>query len=448
MNKAFKLTGVTPRVIVPEKIAPEKIAEDEILEAIFDPSNRANPYPLFDKLRERPVSWQKGGMSQTGSYVVSTYKDVVALLHDIRLSSDMRKSKDKLITGDIQFSSFINFDPPEHDCLRRIAMRHFGPPDRPEYVEQLRPRIEQITCELIDVLKNQLENHSIGDWTGGTRRKVEKRFDLVKTIAGPLPVLMIATILGVPEEDRMQFKTWSNMLIDNSSINTPAAQAKVLVARKNLVEYMTSLVQLCRRNPKDDLISRMATQDQMEEPDLIATATLLLIAGHETTVNLIANGMLTLLRFPRVLDRIRQEPDLIIGAVEEVLRYEPPVQLLSRRTALEDIFIGGVTIPKGSLVTLALAAANRDPARFSDPDQFNPDRRSNVHLGFGSGIHYCFGAPLARIEAQVVLHELARRLKNPRLGIDPPPFRRSPILRGPQELLIEVDDVIDYSHTR
>ena len=212
-----------------------------------------------------------------------------------------------------------------------------------------------------------------------------------------------------------------------------------------LRDYMIELVERRRREPGDDLLSRMATDTgpdgRMEDAHLAATASLLLIAGHETTVNLIANGVLTLLRHPGVLDRLRREPALVVSTVEELLRYEPPVQLLSNRTTLQPIEIGDATIPRGVILTLALAAANRDPTRFADPDRFDPDRRDNAHLGFGSGIHYCFGAPLARVEAQIALRELARRLERPRLVIDPPPYRPSPMLRGPRELLVKVDEV-------
>ena len=151
--------------------------------------------------------------------------------------------------------------------------------------------------------------------------------------------------------------------------------------------------------------------------------------------------MLTLLRHPAILERLRNAPDLMIPAVEELLRYEPPVQLLPNRTTLDEITLAGTTIPKGVVVTLALAAGNRDPARFTDPDRFDPERRDNEHLGFGSGIHSCFGAPLARIEAQIALTELARRLEQPRLVVDPPPYRPSPVLRGPEHLLIAVDGI-------
>jgi cytochrome P450 len=208
---------------------------------------------------------------------------------------------------------------------------------------------------------------------------------------------------------------------------------------------MAGLVELRRKQPGDDLLSGMATdtgpEGRMADPYLVATAALLLVAGHETTVNLLGNGMLTPLRHPAILDRLRHEPDLVPATVEELLRYEPPVQFLSGRTTLDEISLAGTTIPRGVLVTLALAAGNRDPARFPDPDRFDPERRDNQHLGFGSGIHSCFGAPLARIEAQIALTELVRRLEQPRLVVDPPPYRPSPVLRGPEHLLIEVDGV-------
>jgi cytochrome P450 len=193
------------------------------------------------------------------------------------------------------------------------------------------------------------------------------------------------------------------------------------------------------------MLSRMATdtgpEGRMTDRQLVTTGVLLLIAGHETTVNLLGNGMLVLLRHPAILERLRKEPDMIPAAVEEMLRYDGPVQFLSSRTTLAEIPLAGTTIPKGVLVTLALAAGNHDPARFPRPDRFDPERRDNEHLGFGSGIHSCFGAPLARTEAQIAFPELLRRLVNPRLVVDPPPYRLSPLLRGPEHLLIEVEEV-------
>jgi cytochrome P450 len=190
------------------------------------------------------------------------------------------------------------------------------------------------------------------------------------------------------------------------------------------------------------LVNDDGPDGRLSPGELMTNAAALLIAGHETTVNLITNGMLTLLRHPNVLQRIRHEPDLAIRAVEELLRYEPPVQWLPNRCALADIDIAGTTIPAGAPITLVIAAGNRDSNHVADPDRFDPDRRDLEHLGFGGGVHYCFGAPLARPETQIALTELARRLENPRLVTDPPPYRLNPLLRGPSYLFVEFDRVI------
>jgi cytochrome P450 len=194
------------------------------------------------------------------------------------------------------------------------------------------------------------------------------------------------------------------------------------------------------------MLSRLANADparRMEDMDLMATGVLLLVAGHETTVNLIANGTLTMLRHPHLLARMRDDPSTAPRFVEELLRMEPPVQYLPNRIAMADIEIGGTTIPKGSRVVLLLAAASRDPDRFADPDVFDPDRPDNQHYGFGGGIHYCFGAPLARLEGQLALTAFARRVQNPRLVEDPPPYRPSPVLRGPLHLKVDIDGISD-----
>jgi cytochrome P450 len=199
-----------------------------------------------------------------------------------------------------------------------------------------------------------------------------------------------------------------------------------------------------RKHPDGSVLSNLANDDAadvMTDAELATRSLLLLVAGHETTVNLTANGILTLLRHPWALERLRGEPDWATAVVEELLRYEPPVQYLPNRIALADIEVDGTTIRKGERVTLLLAAASRDPQRFASPDRFNPDRPDNQHMGFGSGLHYCFGAPLARIEAQISLTAMARRLSNPRLTSDPPPYRPSPVLRGPVHLPVRYDDL-------
>src|SRR5579871_922903 len=400
-----------------------------ILRQIFDYSNRANPYPLFAKLRQTPVCWQEDGPEKDGTYVVSTYREIATLLHDPRISSDFRnctQTGGRTRTPNAEYQ-FISLDPPEHDRLRRLAMRHFGPPERPDYVEKLRPEISRIVTALLDRLRGQ------------------QQIDLINNFAYPLPVTVICTLLGVPREDEPKFHVWAEALAESLAAQTEQQRQQREQASKDLHQYMAELVARKRKQPGGDMLSGMATdtgpEGQMAEPNLVATAGLLLFAGHETTVNLIGNGMLTLLRHPAILERLRREPALIIRTVEELLRYEPPVQFLPNRVALDEITLAGTTIPKGVVVTLALAAGNRDPAQFTDPDGFDPERPDNEHLGFGSGIHSCFGAPLARVEAQMALTELVQRLAQPRLVADPPPYRPSPLLRGPLHLMVAVDEV-------
>nr|WSW58330.1 cytochrome P450 [Streptomyces sp. NBC_00998] len=206
----------------------------------------------------------------------------------------------------------------------------------------------------------------------------------------------------------------------------------------HLHKYLGGLVESHRSQPGEDLLSRLATDDgpdgHMTDEEIVTTATPILFAGHETTVNLISNGVLTLLRHPDVLQRPQSQPDLIIGVVEELLRYEPPVQIVPWRAAYSDVTIGDTVIPKGAQIMLMLASGNRDPDRFHEPDRFDPSRQDNQHLGFGGGIHLRFGGPMARLEVQIALTEFFRRLNNPQLITDPPPYRRSPILRGPLHL--------------
>jgi cytochrome P450 len=408
------------------------MAQPSIFDQILDPANRANPYPLYTELRKTPVTRQADG-----TYVVSTYNEIVALLHDPRVSSDPRNHPGMAGTtpapeeGPPELPlSFIDRDPPDHDRLRELAMRPFGPPHTPGRIDSMRPWLAEITNGLID---NFAGKH---------------RVDIAEDFAYPLPVTAICKILGVPREDQPRFRHWADASIETVDPTTGTFEERRrrrAQVNAELGQYLNGLADAHARQPGDDLISGLLTDTGPHAPmprkDLLATAVLLLIAGHETTVNLITNGMLTLLRHPDVLDRLRHEPDLIVPLVEELLRYEPPVQMRTSRTALADIDIAGTTIPKGSPLALVLAAGNRDPRRFPDPDRFDPDRTDNQHLAFNSGIHYCFGAPLARVEAQVALPALARRLENPRLVTDPPPYRPNPELRGPRHLLVEFDAV-------
>ncbi|MCF3131120.1 cytochrome P450 [Streptomyces olivochromogenes] len=393
------------------------------LRRILDYSSRADPYPLYAELRETPVARQ-----EDGSYVVSTYRELTQLLHDPHLSSDVRNLARPMPSAEGGGTpAFINVDPPEHDRLRRMAMRHFGPPHTPGMVAGMQGDLTAIVSGLID------------DFAG------KEQIDIVDDFAYPFPVTVICHLLGVPREDEPRFRLWVNDII-NSIDYDPKIDPKEKLengvrARQDLREYIGGLLEQRHGRPGDDLLSRLANDDgpdgRMTDAEIVATANLLLIAGHETTVNLITNGMLTLLRHPEVLQRLRDEPGLVVPLVEELLRYEPPVHIIPWRAAYSDIAVGDTVIPKGSQIMLMLASGSRDPNRFHDPDRFDPDRRDNQHLGFGSGIHLCFGGPLARLETQIALTELVRRLDRPSLVTDPPPYRRSPVLRGPIHLNVE-----------
>lgn len=394
------------------------------LQRILDYSSRADPYPLYAELRRSPVARQ-----EDGGYVVSTYREISALLHNPHLSSDAHSFEDPgpalAERGDPP--SFIGLDPPQHDRLRRMAMRHFGPPHSPTLIDDMRPDLTAIVTGLIENLAGR------------------EQIDVVDDFAYPFPVTVICHLLGVPREDEPRFHRWVEAivaLLDFDPATDPQERLREGVqARKDLRNYLAELLRSRRgRPPGDDLLSRLASDEgpdgRMTDEEIVSTANLLLIAGHETTVNLITNGVLTLLRHPEVLERLRREPEMIIRTVEELLRYEPPVHIIPWRAAYSDLTVADVTIPKGSRITLMPASGNRDPAYFRDPDRFDPDRRDNRHLGFGSGIHLCFGAPLARLETQIALNGLVRHLENPRLVADPPPYRQSAVLRGPRHLLV------------
>ncbi|MFF3793948.1 cytochrome P450 [Streptomyces sp. NPDC001981] len=403
-----------------------------LLRQITDYANRADPYPLYAELRKTPVFQEEDG----GPFVISTYWDIQSLLHDPRISSD---AANLTARGDGESTeqeeetalppSFLRLDPPEHDRLRRMTNRPFGPPHSPRRVHDMRGELAGIVSDLIA---------GFGD---------TDRIDVVDQFSYPFPVTVICRLLGVPREDEPRFHSWADTIaagLDPVPGDDPTERNRVThEARMQLGMYLAGLVEERRKTPGDDMLSELVTSHGPDGPmttmEVLSTAALLLIAGHETTVNLITNGMLTLLRHPEALQRLRDDPRLAVNIVEELLRYEPPVQLVPQRTCIADIEVRGVTIPKGSSIWLVLAAGNRDPERFEDPERFDPDRKDIQHLGFGSGIHSCFGAPLARLEAQLALTELARRLDNPRLVEDPPPYRQNAVLRGPRHLNIMFD---------
>ncbi|MER6220585.1 cytochrome P450 [Streptomyces sp900105755] len=394
---------------------------DPISAQIVDYANRADPYPLYAELRKTPVRRE-----DDGTYLVSTYHEVRSLANDPRLSNDTsnrppgyaRTGQPAEETG--LPPSFIFTDPPVHDRLRDTINRPFGPPHSPRFLDDLRGELAKVVSGLLDAFEGK------------------DQVDIVEDFSYPLPVTAICRVLGVPREDEPRFHGWADALASSlDPASGGAGQEEAQRARQELGAYLNGLIETKRRHPGPGILSALA--HDMTPADLEATAVLLLVAGHETTVNAITNTTLTLLRHPDLLERFRREPELAVPLIEEVLRYEPPVQFIPFTTALADIDVAGTIIPKGSPVWLMLAAANRDPVRFHDPDRFDPDRKDNEHLGFYTGIHYCFGAPLARIELHAAVPELFRRVKFTGLLEDPPPYRANAVLRGPRHLPVAIE---------
>ncbi|MFG2911115.1 cytochrome P450 [Kitasatospora sp. NPDC048286] len=392
---------------------------------ITDYANRADPYPLYAELREQPVRRE-----DNGTYLVSTYYEVRNLANDPRLSNDMsnRPPGYARIGHPPEESgpppSFIFTDPPVHDRLRATVTRPFGPPHSPRFLDGLRGDLAKVVTELLDAFEGK------------------DRVDIVEDFSYPLPVTAICKVLGVPREDEQRFHVWADALASSLDPHPGGDDDpdKAQRARQDMGAYLSDLIETKRRHPGPGILSELAPD--MTPTDLEATAILLLVAGHETTVNAITNTTLTLLRHPDVLDRFQNEPELAAPLIEESLRYEPPVQFVPWTTALADIDVAGTTIPKGSPVWLMLAAANRDPKRFKDPDRFDPDRKDNQHLGMYTGIHYCFGAPLARMELHLAVPELFRRVKFSGLLEDPPPYRANAVLRGPRHLPVAIEGLV------
>jgi len=421
---------------------------EEAFDAAMRHENRANPYPFFDELRETPVVRVTNGI-----YAVTGYEELMALAHDPRVSSDLRKghpqtARDRRIADESvvgmtpeiagayrQEPSFIAQDPPEHDRARRQCMRFFGPPDSPDLIPGLEPMCQRIVNELLDKA------------TGKTRT------DLVDDFAYPLPVNVICRIMGVPIEDEPQFHPWiadiaAGIFDLGPDIQTGEGQvrrAKGEAAEAEFNKYIVGLVEKAEKSPGPGLISQLVHDDgpdgRMSRSAIVNNTILLFVAGHDSTVNLISHCVLTVLRNPWSIELLRSRPELIPGAIEEVLRLQSSVQFFPTRSALADIDIAGTTIPRGSPVYLMYGAANRDPRRFPDPNTFDPRRPDNEHVGWGRGIHVCFGGPLARLEVNTAFEAFLRRVDNPRLVDDPPPYRISQVFRGPRHLLVDYDQI-------
>jgi cytochrome P450 len=383
---------------------------------------REDPYPLYQYLlNAAPVQWN----DVLGAWTLARYADVVASLTDPRFSADRTKEgRADLPTEDQAAKSMLVSDPPDHTRLRALVQKAFTP----RMVEQLRPRIMAIVGELLE----RMAQHAAAG-----------PIDLISELAYPLPVVVIAELLGVPAEDRVKFQEWS--AVEAASLDplvAPELANRLVEAREALHTYLRGIIAERRRQPRSDLISALVAVEErgdvLSEPELVIMCTLLLIAGHETTVNLIGNGMLALLRHPDQLAELRANPGLITSALEELLRYDSPVQMTGR-IAIEPIQFDGHTVQVGEWVLPLLGAANHDPQQFAEPESLDLARKPNPHVAFGRGIHFCLGAPLARLEGQIAIGALVRRFPN--LSLAGEPVRRNQItLRRLQSLPISVGD--------
>lgn len=369
---------------------------------------KANPYPAFAQARAQEPILQIKAAGGRNAWLITRYEDAEALLRDQRFSKNIYSifSEEELAQNVAYMNSFralsnhmLAADPPDHTRLRSLVNRAFTP----ALVEQWRERVQEITDELLDHVEAQ------------------GQMELISDFAFPLPMLIISEMLGIPAEDRFKFREWSNTLIGSDGSVEAIQRNQVIIGQ--FVGYLRNLISERRAHPTDDLVSRLvqaeAEGDKLSEQELIAMIFLLLVAGHETTVNLIGNGVLALLSYPEQLARLKADPALIKSAIEELLRYNGPLMIATIRYAREDLELGGKLIRRGEQIIVGLSSANHDAERFAEAEKLDITRKENHHLAFGKGIHFCLGAPLARLEGQIAIATLFRRLPNLRLNIDP-----------------------------
>lgn len=385
---------------------------------VYDPRSpqlRTNPYPLLHTLRDTdPVHWSP----LLAAWLLTRYQDVQTFLRQPELSKDLRNVRPGPL-GNIGMRAsapgaptMLQLDPPDHTRLRSLVNKAFTP----KAVEALKPRIQAITDALLQDIQP------------------DEPFDLMHAFANPLPVMVIAEMLGVDSEDREQFKAWStDIALGGGVSSSDEMRIRRAAAGAHLQAYFQRLLEERRHTPRDDLVSALLAVeeagDRLTERELMLTSMLLLVAGNETTTNLIGNGMLALLQHPDQFQLLQKEPSRMAQAVEEMLRYDSPVQLVSRlvTTTME---IGGKCIAPGTMVIVLIGAVNRDPDVFPEPNVFDITRDGAHHVSFGHGIHYCLGAPLARAEASIGIATLLRRFSGLELATASPDWRDSAAFRG------------------
>lgn len=400
---------------------------------LFTPAFHQDPHEALARLRETAPAVPVMTPNGLRTWLVTGYEHARALLADPRLSKDMRVGKDliprnfadpekqrEFLAESGERSQFphvlsvhmLDSDPPDHTRLRRLVGRAFTT----RRVESLRPRITELTDELLDAMAGH------------------DRPDLMEALAFPVPFTVICWLLGVPPDDRAAFRRWSNLLVSGAGTD------EVREASASMIAYLKALIEAKRAEPADDMLADLVhaqdAGDQLSSDELISMAFLLLVAGHETTVNLIGNGTLALLTHPDVREQLTADDALWPAAVEEFLRYDGPVTNATWRFTTEPVEVGSVVIPEGEFVTISLGAAGRDPARYPDPDRLDITRAHSASVAFGHGIHHCLGAPLARLEGQIVISRLVARFPGLRLAVDEGElrWRSSLMMRGLEEL--------------
>jgi cytochrome P450 len=396
-----------------------QIAPVDVTSATF----KANPFPFYAQLRAEAPVFPVTLMKQR-AWLITRYDDVLNVLKDERFAKDRRNAMTpeqlkKLPWVPSMFKpleqNMLDLDSPDHTRLRALVHKAFTP----RMVEQMRDQIQHLANQLLDAAEPK------------------GRMDLIADFALPLPLTVIGQILGVPAKDNPKFHRWSKTLISGGTNRNLIVLIPNIMA---FMRYLRKLIKERRAYPKDDLITALVQakdgSDQLSEDEILAMILLLLIAGHETTVNLIGSGTLALLEHPDQFVKLNDEPEHIKTAIEELLRFVCPVEMATERYAREDITIEGTTIPRGELVMAVIGSANRDAKFFDNPDSLDITRKNNKHLAFGHGVHFCLGAPLARLEGQIAINTLIQRMPNLRLNIAPDQirWRGTFVLRGLESL--------------
>ncbi|MBN3526552.1 cytochrome P450 family protein [Paenibacillus apiarius] len=384
----------------------------------FSSDFKDKAYSLYEQLRMQDPVHKTVMPNGNTAWIVSRYEDAASALKNERLKKNLFQFVGPEETGvpasrmDLLFRHMLNSDPPDHTRLRSLVQKAFTP----RMIENMRGRVQEISDWLIDQVETQ------------------GSMELIRDYAYPLPLIVICDMLGLPNEERDQFRTWSHAMV--SAFNYPEKYKQITSEIDEFTSYIKVLIQRCRLDPQEDLLSLLTQAEsegsKLSEHELVSMIFLLIVAGHETTVNLIGNGTFALLQHRDQLEALRGNPALIHSAIEELLRFMGPVEFATNRWVGEDFEWGGKTIAKGDVVLIALASANRDPEYFLHPERLDITRGNNHHIAFGTGIHHCLGAPLARMEGRIAIDTLLRRLSNMKLAVAPDRLKWQPtfIMRG------------------